>query len=289
MNKKIVMKFVAGDQTRSRATQSCHMASAQEDFQQTVVRRVGKMFFCQGDELPPEFSQEDQARQRADAGNKPCENCDDKNLQNDFNLKNDAENHESSKNFADNTAGDLPNNFEDDLAKDFADDFAENFADNLADNLTNNLLDKSGRGLPDYKILQQSQRPAEIAADIYNQMLILQQLYDDLEDFDTLFGEQLEDLSDELDIITRAMQRIYFNLSRRNRPPRQTFSKPRFGTFCAGLDETLPILANTLRDLRRLQRQNISDGLEIQLAIIYFTLNAHQQSLLSMQRTACAK
>lgn len=277
MNGKIFMKFVAGDQTQSSATQSCQAASAQGEFEPSSVQR--KMFFCQGDELPPaqDAAQSGETNKNKDEfiGNKNCENC-------DQNLKN-----------AESAAEDYGENFGEGVGEGLGDgsgeDFAKNFADNLADNLTNNLLDKSGRGLPDYKILQQSQRPAEIAADIYNQMLILQQLYDDLEDFDTLFGEQLDDLSDELDIITRAMQRIYFNLSRTNRPPRQTFSKPRFGTFCAGLDETLPILANTLRDLRRLQRQNISDGLEIQLAIIYFTLNAHQQSMLSMQRTACAK
>ena len=128
------------------------------------------------------------------------------------------------------------------------------------------------------------QTSAEIARDVYNKMLVLGQLYRDLENFGNSFADELRDMIEELNVITFAMGRIYLSLSRGNRLPIQNQRKPQIRDFCGGLVTTSNYLRGLLFDLRRLQRAVENQNIDTQLIIINITLMSHQQQLQQMRQ-----
>lgn len=126
--------------------------------------------------------------------------------------------------------------------------------------------------------------PTQLSRDIYNQLLILNELYRDLESYDTTFSDELREMISELNIVSFAMLRIYQTLSRNNRPPIQNQRKPRIRDFCSGVVATSNYLRGIMFDLRRLQRMIDNQNIETQLFIINFTLQAQQQQLMQMRQ-----
>lgn len=134
----------------------------------------------------------------------------------------------------------------------------------------------------------------QLSALIYNQMLILGELYQSLEDFvpntedreDIL--EELSEMRQELFVVTVAMGKIYQSLSKNNFFPTQNQQAPKIQNYCQGLKETQNYIRRILSNLRRLQRQLDNDSIEIQLLIIYLTL-AEQSRELGELRAECHK
>lgn len=130
------------------------------------------------------------------------------------------------------------------------------------------------------------QRPAELAREIYNEMLILNLLYQDLINFNTQFSEQLRDMASELRIITLVMLRIFQDLSGRRDIPVQNQRRPNINSFCQGVVVTSNYLRGIMFDVRSLQRLVDVSNIDRQLIIINFTLQS-QQSQLQQMRQDC--
>ena len=129
-----------------------------------------------------------------------------------------------------------------------------------------------------------NQTPASVAADVYNQMLILGELYQDLISFNTNFTSSLQDMQAELDVIIFAMGRIYQTLSRSNRLPRQNLRKPQIRAFCSGVVTTSNFLRGLLYDLRLLVRINQNQSVDNQLIVILLTLQSQQSQLFEIRQ-----
>lgn len=132
----------------------------------------------------------------------------------------------------------------------------------------------------------QNNLPAEISKDIYNKLLVLNALYQDLINFNTQYTSQIKEMMDELRIVTFAILRIYQNLSGRNNIPLQNQRKPQFSSFCNGVVVTMNYLRGIMFDIRRLQRLVEINNIDRQLIIINFTLQS-QQSQLQQMREDC--
>ncbi len=140
-------------------------------------------------------------------------------------------------------------------------------------------------------VLQQPQfapsRPqpsAVLAREIYVKMLVLGEMYRDLRRYDTSFSDELQDMIEELNVVTFAMGRIYQQLSRSNRLPSNNQRVSRSRDFCSGVQSTSRYLRGLMFDLRRLQRSVDGGNLQTQLLIINITLMSHQQQLQEMRR-----
>jgi len=130
----------------------------------------------------------------------------------------------------------------------------------------------------------QGVQTAELSRDIYNQMLILRMLEQDLLSFNTSFSDELRDMIEELIIIIFAMGRIVQTLSRNNRLPIQNRRKPQIRDFCSGVVVTSNFLRGLLYDLRLLERINQNQNIDNQLIIIYLTLQSQQSQLQEMRQ-----
>lgn len=119
------------------------------------------------------------------------------------------------------------------------------------------------------------QKPKDLAATIYNKLLILNMLYQDLYDFSP--NQELNEMIDELNIITFAMSGITTQLS--GRLPVQTERKPNLADFCSGIKQTQMYLRGIQADIRRLLRVNENLNIDLQLLIINATLQEQNLEL----------
>lgn len=130
----------------------------------------------------------------------------------------------------------------------------------------------------------QAQQPVQLSRDIYNKLLILNELYGDLLTYNTQYNDEIRDMIAELRIVTFAMLRIYQTLSGRNNIPLQNIRKPRFNGFCNGVVVCINWIRDIMFDIRRLQRLVEITNIDRQLIIINFTLQSQLSQLMQMRQ-----
>ena len=134
------------------------------------------------------------------------------------------------------------------------------------------LIFRSGEGVDTQSV---PKTPAQLSSEIYQNMLLLKPMYQDLTQFSN--PDIIEPLLDELDVLTFAMRNIAGNLNRNL--PLQTQRRVYFDSLCDGIRKTTRLLDEILADIRRLLRVNEDENIDIQLIIIHISLQEQRKTI----------
>ena len=137
---------------------------------------------------------------------------------------------------------------------------------------TGKLIFRSGEGVEKQSV---SKNPAQLSNEIYQKMLLLKPMYQDLMQLSN--PDILEPLIDELDVLTFAMRNIASTFNRNL--PLQTQRRAYFDDLCDGIKKTTRLLDEILSDIRCLLRVNEDENIDIQLIIIHISLQEQRKTI----------